>query len=102
MSQIKPTGSMTAATCTACTWAANTARSAATSLVASANKVANFVASSFRSLAQYATSAMGYAKANAVAGLNFLKANPQIAIGAGIATLVFATAVYAYNQREAV
>jgi hypothetical protein len=102
MSSIKPTGGMTAASCTACSWVANTARSAANSLVASANKIADFVAASFRSLAQYASIAMGHVKNNAIAGLNYLKANPQVAIGGGVALLVLAAAAYAYSQRESV
>jgi len=45
---------------------------------------------------------LGHVKSSAFSGLNFLKANPQIAIGGGLTALVLDAAAYAYSQREAV
>lgn len=92
---------MTAATCTACSWIANTAKSAGNAVVGSATKVADLVASAFRALAQYASAALCYTKNSVIAGLNVLKANPQIAVG-GLAVLVLAAAAYAYSQKATV
>jgi hypothetical protein len=97
---IKPTGSMTAAT-SACSWIANTARSAGNAVVGSATKVAQLVANAFRALGQYASAALCYTKNSAIAGMNLLKANPQIALG-GLALLVVAAAAYAYSQKATV
>src|SRR5271167_2462568 len=97
---ITPPGSMTAANCTACSWIANTARSAGTAVAAGATKVANLVATAFRALAQYAAVAFGHVKNAAAAGMNAMKANPQVAMG-GLALLVLAAAAYAYKQRAA-
>lgn len=99
---ITPTGSMTAASCAACTWVANTAKSAGSALAASATKIANFVASSFQTIAQYVSMASSQARNYAVAGLHALKANPQIAIGSLAVVTIAAAAIYAYKQREAV
>jgi hypothetical protein len=98
---IKPTGSMTAASCTACSWIANTARSVGTTVVGAATKVAELAATAFRALARYASIALCYAKNSAIAGLNVIKAHPQAAMG-GLAVLVLAAAAYAYSQRTAV
>ena len=91
---------MTAASCTACSWLANTARSAGSAVVAGATKVSNLVASAFRALAQYAAVAFGYVKNAGIAGLNAMKANPQVAAG-GLALIVLAAAAYAYRARAA-
>ena len=110
---ITPTGSMTAASCSACTWVANTAKSAGNAVVAGATKVANLVASTFQALAQYvslasshvknyASLASSHARNYAAAGLNALKANPQVAIGSLAVVTIAAAAVYAYKQRAAV
>lgn len=99
---ISLTGSMTAASSTACSWIANTARSAGNAVSQGATKVANLVASAFRALAFYSAVAYGQVKHTAFAGMEAMKANPKITAGAGLAVLVLAAAAYAYKQRAAV
>ncbi len=104
---ITPTGSMTAAksaavSCsnTACTWIANTARSAGNAVNAGAAKVTALASAAFQALAKYASAMAGHTRNFAVATMNALKANPQIAIG-GLVVLLAAAAIYAYTQRAA-
>lgn len=99
---ITPTGSMTAASCAACSWVANTAKSAGNAVVAGATKVANLVASTFQAIAQYVSLASSHARNYAAAGLHALKANPQVAIGSLAVVTIAAAAIYAYKQRAAV
>jgi hypothetical protein len=104
--EITPTGSMTAAksavvSCSVCTtWIANTARSAGNAVNAGAAKVTALVSTAFQALAKYASAMAGHTRNFAVATMNALKANPQIAMG-GLVVLLAAAAIYAYRQRAA-
>lgn len=93
--------SVTAASCTASTWIANTAKSAGTTIAGSVTKVRDLAAVAFRALAQYASIASGFAKTSALQAMSALKANPQVAVG-GLAVLVTLAAIYTYSQRTAV
>jgi hypothetical protein len=106
---LTPTGSMTAAkstavscTTTACTWIANTARSAGNAVNAGAAKVAALVTAAFQALSKYASAFAGQTRHFAVATMNALKANPQMAIGGlGVVVLLTAAAVYLATQKAA-
>lgn len=88
------TGSMTAASSTACSWVSATANGVKSGLLTLASKVSNL----FQALVKHASIALGKAQNTLSSLVNVAKANPQIALGGLAATVLVAAAVYAYKS----